>query len=120
MIDSNTMSLVTPENAAIYAAALDAADIPALVDQLASTEDKIRYPAFLLLKERSATHADVYPFWDVFDAKLTRDNSYQRSIGAMLVSANARHDAAGKLRQTFPRYLALLRDPKPITVRQCA
>jgi hypothetical protein len=120
MIDSNTMSLVTPENAADYAAALSAADIPALVEQLASAEDKIRYPAFLLLKERSAIRADVYPFWDVFDAKLASDNSYQRSIGAMLISANARHDTAGKLRQSLPRYLALLSDPKPITVRQCA
>jgi len=120
MIDSNKMSLVTPENAADYAAALSAADIPALVEQLASAEDKIRYPAFLLLKERSASRADVYPFWDVFDAKLTDANSYQRSIGAMLISANARHDAAGKLRQSLPRYLTLLSDSKPITVRQCA
>ena len=120
MIDSNTMSLVTPENAVDYAAALNAEDVSALVEQLASAEDKIRYPAFLLLKERSAIRADVYPFWDVFDAKLASDNSYQRSIGAMLISANARHDAAGKLRQSLPRYLALLSDPKPITVRQCA
>ena len=120
MIDSNKMSLVTPENAADYAAALNAADVPALVEQLASAEDKIRYPAFLLLKERSAIRADVYPFWDVFDAKLTSENSFQRSIGAMLISANALHDAAGKLRQSLPRYLALLSDPKPITVRQCA
>ena len=120
MIDSNTMSLVTPENSADYAAALSAADIPALVEQLASAEDKIRYPAFLLLRERSAIRADVYPFWDVFDAKLTSENSYQRSIGAMLISANARHDAAGKLRQSLPSYLTLLSDPKPITVRQCA
>ena len=120
MIDSNTMSLVTPENAADYAAALSAADIPALVEQLASAEDKIRYPAFLLLKERSAIRTDVYPFWDVFDTKLTDANSYQRSIGAMLISANARHDATGKLRQSLQRYLTLLSDPKPITVRQCA
>ena len=120
MIDSNTMSLFTPENAADYAAVLNAADIPVLVEQLASAEDKIRYPAFLLLKERSAIRADVYPFWDVFDAKLNSENSYQRSIGAMLISANARHDTAGKLRQSLPRYLALLSDPKPITVRQCA
>ena len=120
MIDSNTMSLVTPENAADHAAVLSDADIPALVEQLASAEDKIRYPAFLLLKERSTIRADVYPFWDVFDAKLNSENSYQRSIGAMLLSANVRHDAQDKLRQSLPRYLALLNDPKPITVRQCA
>lgn len=120
MIDSAVLSLVTPETAASYAATLEQADIPALVERLASAEDKIRYPAFLLLKERSAICADVYPFWDALDEKLTHENSYQRSIGAMLLSANAKHDAQGKLKQTLPRYLALLNDPKPITVRQCA
>ena len=120
MIDSAIFSLVTPETAASYAATLDQADIPALIERLASAEDKIRYPAFLLLKERSAICADVYPFWDALDEKLTHENSYQRSIGAMLLSANAKHDAQGKLKQTLPRYLALLNDPKPITVRQCA
>ena len=120
MIDSAIFSLVTPETAASYAATLDQADIPALIERLASAEDKIRYPAFLLLRGRSAICADVYPFWDALDEKLTHENSYQRSIGAMLLSANAKHDAQGKLKQTLPRYLALLNDPKPITVRQCA
>lgn len=120
MIDAAILSLITPETAATYAATLDQADIPALIERLASAEDKIRYPAFLLLKERSAICADVYPFWDALDEKLTHENSYQRSIGAMLLSANAKHDAQGKLKQTLPRYLALLNDPKPITVRQCA
>ncbi|MEA4912940.1 MAG: hypothetical protein VB061_00005 [Christensenella sp.] len=120
MIDSAVLSLVTPETAATYAATLEQSDIPALIERLASAEDKIRYPAFLLLKERSVICADVYPFWDALDEKLTHENSYQRSIGAMLLSANARHDAQGKLKQTLPHYLALLNDPKPITVRQCA
>ena len=120
MIDAAILSLVTPETAATYAATLEQADIPALVERLASAEDKIRYPAFLLLKERSAICADVYPFWDALDEKLTHENSYQRSIGAMLLSTNAKYDAQGKLKQTLPRYLALLNDPKPITVRQCA
>ena len=114
------LSQITPENATVFAEMITVADIAPLVERLASHEDKIRYPAFLLLKERSVVCADVYPFWDVLDEKLTDPNSYQRSIGAMLLSANARHDAQGKLRQTLPRYLALLSDPKPITVRQCA
>ena len=50
MIDSAVLSLVTPETAASYAATLEQADIPALIERLASAEDKIRYPAFLLLK----------------------------------------------------------------------
>ena len=119
-MNETILSQLTPENAASFAGEILPADIPPLVERLSSPEDKIRYPAFLLLKERSVVCADVYPFWDVLDEKLTDPNSYQRSIGAMLLSANARHDAQGKLRQTLPRYLALLSDPKPITVRQCA
>ncbi len=120
MIDEATLSLVSVENAAQFAATLTCEDIPPLIARLDSSEDKIRYPAFLLLRERSAISADVYPFWDVLDEKLTDANSYQRSIGCMLLSANARHDAAGRMEKTLPRYLALLADPKPITVRQCA
>jgi len=120
MIDEATLSLVSVENAAQYAATLSGADIPPLVARLDSSEDKIRYPAFLLLRVRSTLAADVYPFWDVLDGKLTDLNSYQRSIGAMLLAANARHDTEGRMEKTLPRYLALLTDPKPITVRQCA
>jgi len=120
VIDEATLSLVSVENAAQYAATLSSEDIPSLIARLDSSEDKIRYPAFLLLRERSALAADVYPFWDVLDEKLTDLNSYQRSIGAMLLAANARHDTAGRMEKTLTRYLALLTDPKPITVRQCA
>ena len=120
MIDEATLSLVSVENAAQFAAALSSEDIPPLIARLDSTEDKIRYPAFLLLRERSALAADVYPFWDVLDEKLTDANSYQRSIDCMLLAANARHDTAGRMERSLPRYLALLTDPKPITVRQCA
>ncbi len=120
MIDETVLSLVTTENAASYAGLLSSGDIPLLVGRLASAEDKIRYPAFLLLRERSAVSGDVYPFLSDFDEKLIDTNSYQRSIGAMLICANARHDSQGKLKQSLPKLLALLSDPKPITVRQCA
>lgn len=120
MIDETALSLVTAESAASYAKLLSIDDIPLLVGRLASAEDKIRYPAFLLLRARSAISGDVYPFWDVFNEKLTDSNSYQRSIGAMLISANACHDSQGKLKQSLPKLLTLLSDPKPITVRQCA
>ena len=120
MISEAELSFVTPENAADHAPALSAEDIPVLVARLDSAEDKIRYPAFLLLRARSAVSKDVYPFWDVFAGKLSSENSYQRSLGAMLLAVNARHDQSDKLRDTLPRLLALLSDPKPITVRQCA
>ena len=120
MIDEAILSLITPDNAMEYAKTLSADDMPMLVARLDSAEDKIRYPAFLLLRARSAIANDVYPFWDVFESKLASENSYQRSLGAMLLAANARHDSANRMRETLPRYLTLLTDPKPITVRQCA
>ncbi len=120
MIDEATLSCVTPENAAAFAAQLGEADISMLVARLDSQEDKIRYPAFLLLRARSAIYDDVYPFWDLFVEKLSHENSYQRSLGAMLLAANARHDKEGRMRSTLPHYLTLLNDSKPITVRQCA
>lgn len=120
MLDEAVLSLVTPENAAAFAEALEKADIEMLVQRLDSAEDKIRYPAFLLLRARSAVSDDVYPFWDALAEKLVRENSYQRSIGAMLLAANTRHDTAGKMQDALPRFLRLLNDPKPITVRQAA
>ena len=120
MLDEAVLSLVTPENAAAFAEALEKADIEMLVQRLDSAEDKIRYPAFLLLRARSAVSDDVYPFWDALAEKLVRKNSYQRSIGAMLLAANTRHDTAGRMQDAMPRFLRLLNDPKPITVRQAA
>jgi hypothetical protein len=38
----------------------------------------------------------------------------------MLLAANARYDNEGRMKKSLPRYLALLSDPKPITVRQSA
>ena len=109
---------ITPENAADFAQTLTAADIDSLVLRLESPEDKIRYPAFLLLRARSAVANDLYPYWDVLAEKLTSSHSYQRSLGAMLLAANARWDDAGRMRAVLPAYLALLNDEKPITIRQ--
>ncbi|NLI53611.1 MAG: hypothetical protein GX417_04725 [Clostridiales bacterium] len=113
------LSLVTPETAAEYAGMLAKDDIPALIERLASSEDKVRYPAFLLLRARSAAAPDVCPHWDALAEKLQSENSYQRSIGAMLLSANARWDDDGRMRRDLPHLLELLNDEKPITVRQC-
>lgn len=101
------------------AAALSAEEIAWLVGMLASGDDKIRYPAFLLLRERSLEHRDVFPFWDVFSGKLASENSYQRSIGLMLLAVNARWDDGERISVVLDAYLALLKDEKPITVRQC-
>ena len=94
-------------------------DIKELVGLLEEKEDKLRYPSLLLLQSRSESADDVYPFFDVFAAKLKSENSYQRSIGLMLMAANARWDSQNKLDAILDDYLAGVDDEKPITVRQC-
>lgn len=94
-------------------------DIAFLVNLLNEKEDKIRYQALLLLQCRSAFCGDVYPFWDTFSEKLKSTNSYQRSIGLMLIAENTQWDSENRSDNTLDRYLMLLEDEKPITIRQC-
>ena len=101
------------------AKALSPEDISELVPLLALKEDDVRYQAFLLLKERSAIAGDVFPYWQTFLEKLQSENSYQRSIGLMLISENARSDKEGKTAAALEAYCNCLTDEKPITIRQC-
>lgn len=98
---------------------LDKNDIPQLVEWLSLKDDSIRYQAFLLLQSRSLFFNDVYPFWDTFRDKLASDNSYQRSIGLTLIAENLRWDEQNRIEDTIDEYLTLLKDEKPITIRQC-
>lgn len=98
---------------------LDKKDIPQLIEWLTSKDDSIRYQAFLLLQNRSLFFADVYPYWDDLRNKLNSDNSYQRSIGLMLIAENAKWDTENRTEDTIDEYLKLLNDDKPITIRQC-
>lgn len=98
---------------------LSAEDIAALVMLLATKEDDVRYQAFLLLRERSVVAADVFPYWQTFLEKLNSGNSYQRSIGLMMISENARWDNEGKTDAALEAYCNGLADEKPITIRQC-
>jgi hypothetical protein len=97
---------------------LSAGDIADLVAWLCEKNDAIRYPSLLLLESRSRIAGDVYPYRETFREKLKSDNSFQRSIGAILIAANARWDD-GWLDGVIDEYLELLNDEKPITVRQC-
>jgi len=94
-------------------------ELQELIQRISEKDDKVRCSAFLELQERSKEGPDVYPYWDVFFEKLTNDNSYQRSIGLMLLAENVRWDHEGRIEGALPQYLKLLNDEKPITVRQC-
>ena len=110
---------VPQENLAAFAAALGPEDVAQLVLWLSLKEDNIRYRAFLLLQEKSREGSSVYYYFDTFCEKLGSENSYQRSLGVMLIAENVRWDTAGKMRKVLPAYLKILYDENPITVRQC-
>ncbi len=110
--------LAAKQDPAALAETLAPGDIPYLVGLLEEKNNDIRYAAFLTLQKRSMAHADVYPFWDALAQKLDHENSYQRSIGVMLLSENIRWDTSDRLDAVLPRYMACFRDEKFITARQ--
>lgn len=93
-------------------------DIEKLVDLLKEKNDDIRYAAFLSLQKRSRDHDDVYPYWDIFAAKMADENSYQRSIGIMLLAENIKWDQGNRLEKNIDEYLSHCTDEKFITSRQ--
>ncbi len=94
-------------------------DLEQLVDWLSEKDDKLRYASLLVLQNRAKDSNDLYKYWDVFVLKLKSDNSYQRSIGLMMIAVNVKWDKDSLFEAVFDDYCALLRDEKPITVRQC-
>jgi hypothetical protein len=105
------------DNILEFAASLTNEYIEFLVPLLAEKNDEIRYPAFLVLCERSRMNADVYPYWDVFVSKLSHENSYQRNIGVTLIGANIRWDEKKKFARIFQSFMSLCNDEKFITSR---
>ncbi|WP_312813978.1 hypothetical protein [Sedimentibacter sp.] len=98
---------------------IDKSDLSQLVQWLSEKDDKIRYQSLLMLQNRSLYFGDVYSFWDIFCNKMKSENSYQRSIGLMLIADNVKWDKDNRIDDVIDDYLLLLNDEKPITVRQC-
>lgn len=102
----------------IYAATLTTAEIASLIPLLQEKDDALRYSAFLTLCARSKTTPDVMPYWETFEKKLTDENSYQRSIGLMLIAHNTMWDTAGRFGGAFKEYMACCDDVSFVTRRQ--
>jgi hypothetical protein len=119
MITIQEVAELTKEEIPNRAGTLQTEDIPILVNLLEEKDDNLRYHALLLLQNRSTSHTDVYPFWDELVEKFKSPNSYQRSIGLMLIADNVRWDSAGKFDVILEDFLAMVADEKPVTVRQC-
>jgi hypothetical protein len=97
---------------------LSAAEVSFLVLTLADKDDKLRYNAFLLLHAHSKVAPSVYQFWTVLERKLSNDNSYQRSLGVMLIAENVRWDKDGRFAEVLGKFWACCIDEKFITARQ--
>lgn len=119
MITTESILLISKNDLQEASKALNKEDISQLIEWLSLKDDNIRYQAFLILKQRSILFNDVYPYWDILQSKLGSDNSYQRSIGLMLIAENVKWDTENRMEDVIGEYLQLLKDEKPITIRQC-
>lgn len=113
------IKLLSREELAAFAAGLEEPELDGLVETLVSKNDEQRYGALLLLLAFTENRDSLYKYWDFFAEKLHSENSYQRSIGLMLIARNAKWDGLCKMKGCIGRYLELCDDEKPVTVRQC-
>lgn len=94
--------------------------IDKLFIDLESKDGKIRYEALQNLIDISENKVSwVYDKWFVLLDKLSSDNSYQRSIGIMLLANLAKSDNENRLGAILDKYFELFDDEKFITSRQC-
>ncbi len=107
------------DNLTSLAENVDDHQIGLLVDWLKEKDNTIRYAAFLLLQLLSAKSNDVYRYWDIFVSMINNSNSYQRSLGLMLISDNIIWDKENRFALICDEYLEHCDDQKFITARQC-
>ena len=109
---------LTKEQILAEAQNLTQGDVQLLVDTLSEKDDTLRYHAFLLLQAHSRMKPSLYDYWSVLANKLANANSYQRSLGVMLIAENVRWDKESKFRGVIEKYFRCCTDEKFITSRQ--
>jgi len=109
---------LTKEQILAEAQNLAQGDVQLLVDTLSEKNDTLRYRAFLLLQAHSRMQPSLYNYWGVLASKLDNANSYQRSLGVMLIAENVRWDKESKFRGVIEKYFRCCTDEKFITSRQ--
>jgi len=117
-VDIKQLAEVKKDEVPKKAKTLTPADVEFLVETLKEKDDKLRYNAFLLLQAHSKNASTVYTYWDKLGEKIGSDNSYQRSLGVMLLAENVRWDTEGKFACIIEKLLACCTDEKFITARQ--
>ncbi|MDS1003303.1 SufBD protein [Clostridium sporogenes] len=90
-----------------------------LIERLYSKDNKTAYQALQMLETKSQKSNTVYKFFDKFAEMLENSNSYIRTRGIILISANVKWDTENKIDEIIDDYLKHILDEKPITARQC-
>ena len=117
-VDTKQLLEVKKEQIPTQAKTLTALDVEFLIETLSEKDDKLRYNAFLLLQAHSKGANTVYQYWSTLEKKLDSDNSYQRSLGIMLLAENVRWDTESKFARVISKYFTCCTDEKFITARQ--
>jgi len=94
-------------------------DVNTLIEMLSLKDDTARYSAFqemIKITEEKVDWFDQYK--KVFVDKLSDENSYQRSIGAMLLCNLAKNDKKHVFKSILNTMMILIDDEKFITQRQ--
>ena len=89
------------------------------VNGLFDKNDETAYKCYKELESASEQNNHVYQLFDTFVDMLDDDNSYIRTRGLLLISANAKWDTDFKIDEIIDKYLSHIADDKPITARQC-
>jgi hypothetical protein len=97
---------------------LTVADVKLLVETLNEKNDELRYTSLLLLQAKSKIDSSVSAHWSVLEEKLDSNNSYQRSIGVMLLSENVRWETDDRFGRLLCKFWTCCCDEKFITARQ--
>jgi hypothetical protein len=94
-------------------------DLLESINGLFDKNDKAAYKCLKELLSASEKDNRVYQFFDTFADMIDNDNSYIRTRGLLLISANAKWDTDYKIDEIIDKYLRHIMDDKPITARQC-
>lgn len=95
-------------------------DVRKHIDNLGSSDDKVRLDALQTILRLTDERVEwAYDVWDNLVEKLNNENSYQRSIGILVLCNLAKSDSQHRLENSLGLLLAHTKDDKFITSRQC-
>jgi len=94
--------------------------IEQLFENLNSKDDTIRYSSFQELMAMTEEKVNwLYDYWSDLVSKLQSENSYQRSIGLMLIANLSKSDSENYSSLVLDSFFNHFNDEKFITSRQC-